>query len=235
MLLTYVDESYTKDRYFIAALMVPATEAASLTGALDKIVADTSAEYGRVDERAELHGHDLVSAKRDWKELTAEVRVRIGVYHKALQAIADHDVHVVIRSVDIRGLDRRYPRGHDEPHSIVLAHLLERVDECAARHNELTLIIADEINQQDAYRRELWGYQRNGTWGYRSSKLTRIIDTIHFAPSSASRLVQAADLIAFMARRIATHIEADERARKANAALWARIQPKVRHNWCWYP
>lgn len=235
MLLTYVDESYTKDRYFIAALMVPESEAASLTRALDEVVEDTHDEYGRISRRAELHGYDLVSGKRDWERLATQVRVRIGVYNKAFQAIADHDVHIIIRSVNIPGLDRRYPGGHNEPHSIVLAHLLERVDECAAQYRELALVIADEISQQDDYRRELWGYQRNGTWGYRSSKLTRIIDTIHFAPSSASRLVQAADLVAYMARRTATHVETDDRARQANAALWARIQPRIRHNWCWHP
>lgn len=183
MLLTYVDESYTKQRYFIAALLVPETGASSLTSALDRIVEETSYTYGRISATAELHGYDLVSGKNDWQRLAEQVRVRIGVYNKALQAIADHDVHVIIRSVYIPGLDRRYPSGHDHPHAIVLAHLLERVDDCAREQDRLALVIADEVSEQDDYRRHLWSYQRTGTWGYRSSKLTRIVDTIHFAPS----------------------------------------------------
>lgn len=235
MLLTYVDESYTKERYFIAALLVPEIEASSLTRALDTIVTDASHAYGRVSSRAELHGYDLFSGKGDWLQLAGEIRVRIGVYNKAFQAIADHDVHVIIRSVDIPRLDKRYPTGHNHPHSIVLTHLLERIDECAAAMDQLALVIADEVSDQDDYRRDLWDYQRSGTGGYRSSKLTRIVDTIHFAPSRASRLVQAADLVAFMARRITTHVETDERAKRANAALWDRLQPKIYHNWCWSP
>lgn len=112
----------------------------------------------------------------------------------------------------------------------MLAHLLERIDDCALEQDQLALVIADEVSEQDNYRHDLWSYQRSGTWGYRSSKLIRIVDTIHFAPSSASRLVQAADLIAYMARRIGTHIETDERAKRANAALWERIRPKIYHN-----
>lgn len=235
MLLTYVDESYTKQRYFIAALLVPDTEAPSLMSALDRIVEETSYTYGQISPQAELHGYDLVSGKNDWLRLAEQVRVRIGVYNKAFQAIADHDVRVIIRSVDIPGLDRRYPSGHNHPHSIVLTHLLERIDDCAQQQDQLALVIADEVSEQDNYRRDLWSYQRTGTWGYRSSKLTRIVDTIHFAPSRASRLVQAADLIAYMARRIGTHVETDGRAKRANAALWARLQPKIYHNWCWYP
>ena len=235
VLLAYVDESYTKERYFIVALLVPDTEASLLASALDTIVEEASYTYGRIDTRAELHGYDLVAGKGDWLRLAEQIRVRIGIYNKAFQAIADRNVHVIIRSVDIPGLDRRYPNGHDHPHSIVLAHLLERVDDCAARQDQFALVIADEISEQDDYRRDLWGYQRSGTWGYRARKLTRIVDTIHFAPSRASRLVQAADLIAYMARRTATHIETDERAKNANSALWARIEPKIHHNRCWFP
>jgi hypothetical protein len=69
VLLTYVDESYTKQRYFIAALLVPETEASSLTSSLDKIVEETSYTYGRISQQAELHGYDLVSDKNDWLRL----------------------------------------------------------------------------------------------------------------------------------------------------------------------
>lgn len=235
MLLTYLDESYTKERYFIAALLVPDGEAVSLTAALDKIVEDTMWDHGGVSAKAELHGHDLVNAKKDWERLAPKVRVRIGVYNKALQAVADHDVKIIIRSVDKVGLDRRYPDGHDHEHGVVMTHLVERIDEYAEKVGQYALLIADEVDGQDGYRRDLWSYQRTATWGYRSRQITQIVDTLHFAPSSASRLVQAADLIAFMARRIATHTETDARAKQANDALWARLQPKIIHNDCWWP
>lgn len=138
MLLTYLDESYTKTRYLIAALMVPETDARSLTIALDKVIEDAAWQYP-VSSEAELHAHDIFAAKADWKKLAPMVRARIGVYSKALQAIADHHVTVIIRSVDIARLDRRYPGGHDHPHSVVLTHLIERVDEYAAAAGERTV------------------------------------------------------------------------------------------------
>ncbi len=202
--------------------------------ALDKVVTKAAWDFGVSDE-AELHAHDIFAGKRDWQKLAPMIRARIGVYDKALQAIAEHDVTVIIRSVDVRRLARRYPGGHDHPHSIVLTHLIERVDEYVASRGENTILIADEVAAQDSYRRDLWHYQRRETWGYRARKIERVLDTIHFAPSSSSRLVQAADLIAFLARRIETHTETDERARKANEGLWARIRPSIHHNHCWYP
>lgn len=234
MLLTYVDESYTKKRYFLAALLVPENEAISLTAALDRVVFDAMMDHGNIRESAELHGYDIVSGKGDWAGLAKKIRVRIGVYNKAMQAIADHDVKVIIRSVDIVGLHALYTRP-DHPHSVALNHLIERVDEYAASVKELAIMIADEVDGQDGYRRDLWQYQKSGTWGYRSRQITRVVDTIHFAPSTASRLVQAADLIAYMANRKATSTTADPRARQADAALWARIEPRVWHDGCWWP
>jgi hypothetical protein len=58
VLLTYLDESYTKKRYLIAALMVPDAQARSLTAALDKVVEDAAWDYS-VSTEAELHAHDM--------------------------------------------------------------------------------------------------------------------------------------------------------------------------------
>jgi hypothetical protein len=113
VLLTYLDESYTKTRYLIAALLVPDADAGSFMAALDKVVARAAWDY-EVSSEAVLHGHDIFAGKGDWGKLATMVRARIGVYNKALQAIADHGVTVIIRSVDIPGLDRRY-RGLAHP------------------------------------------------------------------------------------------------------------------------
>ncbi|MGL4176805.1 MAG: DUF3800 domain-containing protein [Dermatophilaceae bacterium] len=235
MLLAYLDESYTKERYFIAAVLVPDASARPLTQALDGIVTQTSEDHPDLSRDAELHGYDIVAGKADWECLAPRVRVRIGVFDKALQALAAHDVRLVIRSVDIVGLDRRHPNGHDHPHSIVMTHLVERIDEYAEKAGHNALLIADEVTDQDTYRRDLGHYQRLSTWGYRSRQITHIVDTLHFAPSTASRLVQAADLVAYLARRIATHTETDPRAERANARLWSHVQPLIVHEGCWWP
>jgi hypothetical protein len=234
VLLAYVDESYTTERYYMAAAVVPEASARPLTTALDQVVAKAAVAYGGLDLQAELHAHDLVNARRDWTSLKPALRARIGIYNDAIQALVDHDVHVIVRGVDITRLRARYTLP-DHPHSVVLSHLIERIDEYATDRAELALMIADEIDQQDAHRRDLWSYQRIGTLGYRSRTITRIVDTLHFAPSKASRLLQAADLVAYLYRRVHAHTETDPRAAREWSSTWTRLLPAVGHSWCWRP
>ena len=118
---------------------------------------------------------------------------------------------------------------------MVLSHLVERVDEHLERVDEVGLVIADEVDGQDAYRRDLWTYQRSATKGYRSRQITRVLDALYFAPSSSSRLLQGADLVAYLARRRAVHSETDPRAQRASDVLWGRIESLVVHDGCWWP
>jgi len=143
----------------------------------------------------ELHGHEIFHAKKAWSDVP--VRARIGVFDDVIEAVAGQDVYVIARAMDVVGQKARYHRP-DAPHTVVLQHLLERVDECVTSLGEYALVIADEVDAQAVHRADLSSYREVGTRGYRSRKLTRIVDTLHFAPSNASRLVQAADVIVFL-------------------------------------
>jgi hypothetical protein len=233
VLLSYLDESATKDRFYIAAVCVPESQLVPLTKALDDVVAKAAKSFG-IDEATELHGHEIVNGKGPWKPFAQEHRIRIGVYDDAMAAIGSHDVHIILRGLDIARQRERYARV-DPPHSVVLPHTLERIDELAAARDDYALVIADEAEGQNDHRRDLWIFQRQATWGYRSRQLARIVDTMHFVPSHHSRLVQAADLVAFLYRRRQTHTERDARSERANAALWARVQPRVWHAGIWLP
>lgn len=233
MLLCYLDESYTADRYYIATLAVPDDAARSLTRALDDVVRKAATEHG-VDEKAELHGHALMHGKEDWALMGPKIRARIGVYDAAMKAMGDHDVHVILRGVNVAALKKRYVKPYP-PHSVVLQHTLERINGLSATRGHRALLIADELPDQDQYRDDLGAYQELGTPGYLPSQLTNIVDTIHFAPSRASRLLQAADLIAYMHRRIETHTETDPRAIKARERMWSHVEPRVHHRWTWWP
>jgi len=48
---------------------------------------------------------------------------------------------------------------------------------------EYALVIADEVDGQAKHRADLSSYREVCTTGYRHRKLTRIVDTLHFAPS----------------------------------------------------
>ncbi len=240
VLLTYVDESYCKTCYYVVALVCPEGEALPLTAALNDVMASAALSYtGRISPEAELHGHDIFQGKYDWADMKELVRARIGIYDKALQAIADRDVSVIIRGVMSERLKDRYGERAYHPHTVALTQLLERVDLLAEERNELALVIADEpgqADQQPEYRADLRTFQDVGTWGYRSRRIERVVDTLHFAPSSESRLLQAVDLIAFLYHRIATTKSGtDMRQVRANRKLWARIDQKVWHRYLWRP
>lgn len=233
MLLCYVDESYTRDHYYLAALLCPDSEALPLTGDLDEVVARAAVGYDGIRPRAELHGYDIFQAKGDWEPLAKMPRARIGIYDDALRAIAAHRVHIIIEGVHPSSrLQSRHP------HSVTLGHLLERIDEYASTVGERALVIADEPGQHDQqleYRTDLRRYRSSGTGGWKCRKITNIVDTLHFAPSTASRLVQASDLIAFLYHRLETESDRDERAIRANQRLWSRLDPRC--CWChvWHP
>ena len=65
-------------------------------------------DFDGLSPEAELHGYDLLQGKRDWAPLHPHVRGRIDMYGRAFQAIADHDVRIIIRGVDTPKLGERY-------------------------------------------------------------------------------------------------------------------------------
>ncbi len=233
MLLAYLDESCTRERYYMAAVVVPEDQARPLALALDHVVLAAAKAYG-TSERAELHGHAIMQGKDDWAALSSMVRARIGVFDKALRAIGAHDVEVICCGVDTVRLQERYVRP-DNPHRVVLQHLMEQVDLRAKRQQQAALLIADEVSDEDDHRQDLWTYQHEGTPGYLSSNLDAVVDTLHFAPSAASRLLQAADLAAYLHRRRETHTETDSRAKTASDRMWSHIRPRIVHRRCWGP
>lgn len=173
MLLVYMDESYTRDLYWIAALVCPEHVVRPLTEALDRVVLEAAEAYRGVHPHIELHGYDLFQGKGDWKVLAAMPRARIGVYHDAFAAIASFDVDIIIRGMDVKRQRERYVQP-EEPHAVVLEHLLERINDCSRGYHrgQPVLVIADEVDQQDQYRRNLWHFQRFTTTGYRARRLT---------------------------------------------------------------
>ncbi len=233
VLLAYVDESYTKTHYWMAAVLCTDDTLAPLGAALDACVAQAAASYEGISPTAELHGYDLFHGTRDWAPLKTLARARIGAYAAAAKAIGDSGAEIIIRGVDIVRLQRRY-NWPDHPHAVVLAHILERIDDVARQRDQYALVIADEIDQAIEYRRHLWHFQRYATGGYRSRQLRRIVDTIHFAPSSASRLVQAADLVAYLHQRREASIDPPQAVR-ANDQIWGHVEGRLLHRHCWLP
>jgi hypothetical protein len=150
------------------------------------------------------------------------------VYEQAMRAIGDQDLHIFLRGLDCKRHRARYMRPWPE-HTIVLQHMLERLDEFGQELGEQVLVIADDIDDPERHRANLHDFRLTGTPGYRSSRLPNILDTLHFAPSRHSRLIQAADLVTFLHRRRTTITETNPRQAQAIDRLWGHVAGRVRH------
>jgi len=166
----------------MAALLVDGPAAVTLTDELDRVAAAAAGAYG-LQADVELHGHEIFHAGGSWSGVP--VRARVGVFDDVIEAVAAQDVRVIARAMDVVGQRNRY-RIPDPPHKVVLQHLLERVDECVTTLGDHALVIADEVDGQATHRSDLSSYREVGTTGYRSRKLARIVDTLHFAPAMSA-------------------------------------------------
>lgn len=143
---------------------------------LDIVVAGAARDYEYVASDAELHGYDLFHGRADWHALAKMWRARISIYREVLAALGKLPVYTVIRGVDRQRMACRHP-DLVNPHSIVLSHLLERIDEHAKKLGQRALVIADELGQEDQrqYRGDLNIYRQTaptvteGTGSPRSS------------------------------------------------------------------
>ncbi|UFS58375.1 DUF3800 domain-containing protein [Subtercola endophyticus] len=167
MLVSYVDESYSDDFYFIAAAIAPRETWERVAKSFVEIRGATARLHGTALD-IELHGHELMGGKGEWTILRGRHREAAGVYLAALKICRVEGVKYVFRGVDLVRLRKRYAKPA-APHGIVFGHLLERIDDYAKRLNEddKVIVIADEIATQAVHQKEFESYTLTGTPGYR--------------------------------------------------------------------
>lgn len=225
MLLAFVDESNKGDFYGFAAVIADEHATKHLTASLNQLVWQASVDWG-IPRTAEIHAHPMFHGQHEWKDVP--IRARVGLFFKVVEAIMDEDVCVLLRSVDAARLKERQSRNNYPvdfpPEQICFQHILQRVNMAAQRRDTHALLIADDRNDRERHRERFAIYQTEGTPGvYMHTTLGRLLDTVHFAPSHQSRMLQAADMLAFIYRRRHTVTEQDRRAAEAMNRLWATI------------
>jgi hypothetical protein len=186
----------------------------------------------------EFHGKDLFAGEGPFAEKSPLERIEI--YDEVLRGIQLVDGEVVIRGVNKKRLESRYTRPY-HPHDIALMFTIESIERLARKRDCQVLLVADEAKEvEDAALRDLVHYQEFGTqWGWRTEKIERIIDTIHFVPSHRNCAIQLADCAAYIAARVRKVREGTvsrNRSAEAVEALWEeRIEPFLWVNEVWHP
>ncbi len=223
VLYAFIDESYTRDRYYVSAFVVPESEIAAIKAAL--VAARDYAEGFGVSSSAEFHGYEIMSGRGQWAPIRGKHRAAAAIYDRGLVEFAKvPGARLFIEGVDIVRLNARY-RYPEPPHLIALRHLLEVLDRHAARLKEQVLVIEDELPDQADHARKVAEYKRLDTGGYKPSQLTTIEMPIRFGSSAKSPGLQASDLSVYLYRRLDAHVELDSRARDLSERLWARLRP----------
>ncbi|MGL5818010.1 MAG: DUF3800 domain-containing protein [Phycicoccus sp.] len=221
MLLCFVDESDQGDFHGFAGLMADEHATKAITDSLNRIMRQTGVDWG-VPAITEFHAHPIFHGKEEWKHVPT--RVRVGVFHKVVEAVVAEDVVVLLRWVHGARLAERQSRNSYPvafpPEQVCFQHILQRAQQVAENRDTHALIIADDRHDRERHRERFATYQTEGTPGvYMQTTLDRLLDTVHFAPSHRSRMLQAADMLAFVYRRLQTVTESDPRASREMARL----------------
>ncbi len=233
MLLAYLDESHNTELYCIPALMLSDQAAADLSSGMDELMNELCSEYDSIFPDTEFHSTDIFYRRNGWESLP-ELNASFKIYQRIVDVIVRYDISIACRGVNIDGLKRRYFSEADA-HDVALTFTLERIQKQARDLDSKCLVIADEIGaKQSLYRRNFKWYQQHGTWGPGSIKLDRLIDTVHFAPSKTSRLLQAADIMAYAWLK-KEQKSIGPRAKKYFDDTWNKFWPKVYMDSVWNP
>ena len=221
--LFYVDESKDGRHHFHAGILVVGPEVPIIETALDDLVNEAGWTGLIKDCGAELHGADFFQRQGQGPWGAASAVQRGGILEAALRLIPDHGVEVIAKGANLAQFNAKYPG--TSPYRWEFSNLLERLNERLIRLDDYGLVIADEQHQyRKLLRYDVAQGKRFGTGGYRSQKLRRVVDTVHFVDSKLSRMVQLADLAAFVIRRRAS-IPKETDARLE--ALMARLHTLV--------
>lgn len=201
MLFCYLDEADDMTNYYVTALLIQDSDIKRLQLSLDEVMNYAELRY-LIPRESEIHGYSIVQGEHSWKILKSNMGARKDILIKAMKAISNFDVGVYIRGVPLIRYRSQYGNNLVDLHRTALIWTLERVQNYVASIDSEVLLISDEFRQgHNELREAINYYQTHPTYGYKGVILNRVIDTIHFAPSKSSRLLQAADLISYVHHR----------------------------------
>ncbi|WP_460755197.1 DUF3800 domain-containing protein [Myceligenerans cantabricum] len=235
MLIAHVDESYEGDLYCIGAAVAEQRVWETVEDGFEKLRQLNNDLHGTPLD-AEFHAHCIMNGRADWKPLRGRHREATQLYKSALEVARDANVTYILRGMNVARQKARY-RYPNPPHSVVLGHLLERINDYAkaTTPGEQCIVVADDIASKQAHLREFEEYQRIGTGGYRTSRLEQISAPFTFSDSRRVDGIQVADLGAYIFRRHSDPTPVHPKAKKAQRMLWTVIAETCTHSNIWLP
>lgn len=227
LLYAFIDESERNNSaYFLGALVCTQSEYIYIVEGFNEMMFELSQSWPQIRSQEEFHGSSIMRATDSpWRYIP--LRVRFQIYAKALTLIAESGASSFIEGINIYKLENRnYPQKFP-PREIAFNYLLERIDACGRDRNQLVRISADKHHTSSISASNFSKYQSFGTFGYKPSRLTNLINPILFIDSHSDRALQASDLVTYIFNRVHTIKESDPRAVSEKLKLWKQIEPAL--------
>lgn len=197
----HVDESADQRYHFHAGLLADGAAVAAVERGIKATVWEAF-DAGLCQFEAEVHAVPLFHGNDDWLKGRTDIDGRVRVFDSLLGLLSAHEVEVIARGTQLASFEKKYG---GSPYVWNFSNLLERLNERLTARSDYGLVIADQQHQyRERLQKDLADAHEYGTGGYRSSKLKRIVDTVHFVDSRRSAMTQLVDVVAFILRRRAT-------------------------------
>lgn len=218
MHLIYYDEvKYhppNQESYWLGGICVPHTSIPEIENQVNEIAYD--AFGSRVLEKStELHGIELCRGTGNFKG--RDFDERLDLLTRLLEVIGRVEVMKII--VEIIPENISYS---SQPYDkIAFMYFVEKAESLLAQHNSLGMMFGDydepAIGKSVA---SLSRYRRGGTNWAQGCDIDHLIDTVHFAKSHHSRLIQLADIFLYCYQF----------RRQANTAPWREKIQEIINN-----
>lgn len=162
---------------------------------IEEAVSDVSEEFfgsRTLAKETEFHGIEICQGKGNLKGKSVDERVEI--LEKILPIIGRDNVYRVC----VRILPENLVATAREPDEIAFMYLVEQAESLFAELNTIGMMFGDydEPNVGKSVA-SLAGFRRGGTHWAKAQEIERIVDTVHFARSHHSRMIQLADVFLY--------------------------------------
>lgn len=195
MYVTYFDEvkanpANGQDHYIVGGIAVPMCEIGKLEQSVSALATEV---FGSADltTSTEFHAMNIYFGKGPFKGM--EPLKRIEVLSKLADLIVwDSPVKRIYAAIDTSKLYS--PQKAPE---FAFAHFCERAQGAIGGEN-ISILIGDADDEESRRMIEAFAeYRQSGTpWAY-GIEITRLVDSVHFAHSHHSRMIQLADIYVF--------------------------------------
>ena len=203
MKLIYIDEAGNTGSHadpdqpwhLLCAIIVDSENARSVESRILEI-AESYFGARAMTREFEFHGVDIRRGTKAFVGL--KPAARIAIVNDLISALEDGGIKIGYTVVDKK---KSWSVRH--PYKVAFQFLLERVQDLLVAQNTHGLIIADENQEleQDLID-DLNRYKRYDTgWGWRPTRIDRVIGAVHFVDSKNDWLMQLADVVTYFLLR----------------------------------